>query len=136
MSMSDPTADFLTRIRNAQKAKLSTTTVLHSNMNETLCEVLKKENFISGFEVKTPDDKKPMKKEIEITLRYSSSMVPLIQEIKRLSKPGRRKYANAEEIQAEMKTFATTIVSTSKGIMTDRDAVSQKVGGELVCQLS
>jgi len=133
--MTDPIADFLTRIRNAQKAKLAKVVTLHSGINERIAAVLKKEKFISNFKVNT-DPNQTMKKNIEVTLRYADKQVSVIQGIARLSRPGRRKYADREELERQLKTFQTTIVSTSQGVMTDRDAVKANVGGELICQVS
>jgi len=135
MSLTDPIADFLTRIRNAQKARHETVVTSHSGTNERIATVLKKEKFISDFKVNT-NPEQTMKKSIEVTLRYSDQFVSVIQGIQRLSRPGRRKYANCETLEKQLKTFQTTIVSTSKGVMTDRDAVKANVGGELICQVS
>lgn len=134
MSLTDPIADFLTRIRNAQKAKHETVLTFHSGTNVRIADVLKKEKFISDFKIHT-NKEQIMKKNIELTLRYSGK-VPVIQGLQRISRPGRRKYANSEELERQLKTFQTTIVSTSKGVMTDRDAVKANVGGELLCQVS
>ncbi|MCB1198046.1 MAG: 30S ribosomal protein S8 [Bdellovibrionota bacterium] len=133
--LTDPIADFLTRIRNAQRARLGSVMTFHSGTNERIAKILKQEGFITDYAVKT-DEQQKMKKQIDITLRYSSTMTPVIQGIKRMSTPGRRKYANREELEKNLKTFQTTIVSTSKGVLTDREAVEANVGGELLCQVS
>src|SRR5688572_13596534 len=117
MSMNDTIADFLTRIRNAQRARLATTQTIHSNVNEKIALILKREGFIEGFDVKTDPDHQT-KKTIEVKLRYSSNMSPIIQGLKRLSTPGRRLYATSKELEAGLKTFSTTIVSTPKGVIT------------------
>lgn len=135
MSMTDPIADFLTRIRNAQRARHETVVTSHSKVNANIAKILKKEGFILDYEVQT-DETQKMKKSIEVTLRYSTSMTPVIQDISRVSTPGRRKYANSEALEKQLKTFVTTIVSTPQGVLTDRDAVAKKVGGELICQVS
>lgn len=135
MSLTDPIADFLTRIRNAQRARLATVETFHSGTNERIAKVLKQEGFITDFKVTTNQDQ-TMKKTIEVTLRYSTTMTPVIQGISRVSTPGRRKYANREELEKNLKTFQTTIVSTPKGVLTDREAVEANVGGELLCQVS
>lgn len=135
MSLTDPVADFITRIRNAQRARHEVVVTPHSNTNERIAKILKKEGFVIDFEVKT-DEVQKMKKTIELTLRYSTAMTPVIQDISRVSTPGRRKYANRELLEKQLKTFVTTIVSTPKGVLTDREAVAQNVGGELLCQVS
>lgn len=132
MPITDPIADCITRIRNAQRAKMATVKVLPSKMNTNISEVLKVEGFIKSFK-KVTDEGKPM---IEIELKYSATKMPVIREIRRISKPGCRKYASIAELKSTGKTMATVIISTPKGVMSDRDAKKENVGGELICSVS
>lgn len=132
MPMTDPIADCLTRIRNAQRAKMATVNVLPSKMNTHISEVLKNEGFIQSFS-KVKEEGRPM---IQIELKYSAAKMPIIREIKRISKPGCRQYASIMKLKSTGKTMATVILSTPKGVMTDRDAKKENVGGELICSVS
>ena len=132
MSMSDPIADCLTRIRNAQRAKLGNVRVYKSKMNSEISKILKSEGYIQSFEAVQQDGRNML----EIELKYSSSRAPLIREIKRISKPGCRQYASVEELKKSGKSMDTVILSTPKGIMTDRQAKKENVGGEIICRVS
>ncbi len=131
MPMTDPIADCITRIRNAQKARLATVKVKKSKMNAEISKILKSEGYIQSF--RSVEDEFGM---IELELKYSAHRAPVIREIKRISTPGCRKYASVDELKNSGKTMDTIILSTPKGIMTDRDAKKENVGGELLCRVS
>lgn len=133
MSMTDPIADCLTRIRNAQRAKLGSVRVYKSKMNSEISKILKSEGYIQSFQ---PVDEEGGRNMIEIELKYSSSRAPIIREIKRVSKPGCRRYASVEDLKSTGKSMDTVILSTPKGIMTDRQAKKENVGGEIICRVS
>ncbi|MCB0272915.1 MAG: 30S ribosomal protein S8 [Bdellovibrionales bacterium] len=135
MSLTDPIADFLTRLRNAQRARHEVVTTAYSIMNEEIAKILKNQGFITEYKIITDPDHALMKT-LEVTLRYSSTMAPVIQDLSRISKPGRRQYVTKDALEKQLKTFVTTVVSTSKGVLTDRDAVAKNVGGELICRVS
>jgi small subunit ribosomal protein S8 len=128
MSMSDPIADFLTRIRNAQMAKLPNITCPSSKLKVALSEVLKSEGYITGFSIKDNDGKP----EISVDLKYYRGK-PVIEEIKRVSRPGLRNYRSQEDIPNIRAGLGVAILSTNKGLMTDRQAKAAGIGGELLC---
>jgi small subunit ribosomal protein S8 len=129
MSASDPISDLLTRIRNAQergKAKVSSPA---SRLRERVLEVLQHEGFIRGF---TTVQQGTGKAEIEIELKYFDG-APVIRELQRVSKPGRRVYASVETLPTVFNGMGISILSTPKGVMSDADARTQNVGGEVLC---
>jgi small subunit ribosomal protein S8 len=128
MSMTDPVADMLTRIRNAQACGKTTVAIPSSKLKAAIAQVLKDEGYVEGFVVK-PNDGKP---EIEIALRYYAGH-PVIEKIERVSRPGLRVYRGAHDIPKVMNGLGVAIVSTSKGVMTDRKARATGVGGEVLC---
>jgi small subunit ribosomal protein S8 len=128
MSMTDPVADMLTRIRNAQACGKVTVAMPSSKLKGAIAQVLKDEGYIDGFVVK-PNEGKP---EIEIALRYYAGQ-PVIEKIERVSRPGLRVYRGAQDIPKVMNGLGVAIVSTSKGVMTDRKARATGVGGEVLC---
>ena len=128
MSMSDPIADLLTRIRNAQMVAKRTVSVPSSKVKVAIAQVLKDEGYIDGFEVKSEGGKS----ELEIALKYYAGR-PVIERIERVSKPGLRIYKGCEDIPRVMNGLGVAIVSTPKGVMTDRKARASKVGGEVLC---
>ena len=128
MSMTDPVADMLTRIRNAQACGKITVAMPSSKLKGAIAQVLKDEGYIEGFVVK-PNDGKP---EIEIALRYYAGQ-PVIEKIERVSRPGLRVYRGAQDIPKVMNGLGIAIVSTPKGVMTDRRARASNVGGEVLC---
>lgn len=132
MIQTDPIADFLTRIRNAQKARHAAVEVPTSKTKERLAEILKKEGFVAG--VRTLPGKP--QNTLQVTLRYHPSGEPMIQALQRLSKPGCRFYATAKELGEKRNAVKTTILTTSKGIMTDREACEANLGGELICSIT
>lgn len=128
MQVTDTIADLLTRIRNAQSAKHDTVEVPASNMKKAICQILVDEGYVKNFTVKE-DGKQGV---ITITLKYGEGRTPVIRGLKRVSKPGLRIYSNAQELPKVMKGLGVAIISTSKGVMTDREAKKQNVGGEVL----
>jgi len=128
MSMTDPVADMLTRIRNAQACGKITVAMPSSKLKGAIAQVLKDEGYIDGFVV-NPNDGKP---EIEIALRYYAGQ-PVIEKIERVSRPGLRVYRGAQDIPKVMNGLGVAILSTSKGLMTDRKARATGIGGEVLC---
>ena len=129
MSMSDPIADMLTRIRNANTAKHDTVDVPSSKMKEAIAKILTDEGYIAGYEIIENGVKKTMK----ITLKYGvDKNEKVISGIKRISKPGLRVYANTDELPRVLGGIGTAIVSTNKGIITDKEARKLGVGGEVI----
>jgi small subunit ribosomal protein S8 len=128
MSMSDPIADMLTRIRNAQAAEKLSVIVPASKLKKSIAQVLQDEGYIENFSLKTIDGL-PM---MEIGLKYYSGR-PVIEKIERVSRPGLRIYRGNDDIPKVMNGLGIAIVSTSKGVMTDRRARATGVGGEVLC---
>ncbi|HKQ58906.1 MAG TPA: 30S ribosomal protein S8 [Candidatus Eisenbacteria bacterium] len=131
MAVSDPVADFLTCVRNGIRAKHRKVDVSASRMKTELAKVLLRERFINNFKV-IEDTKQGV---LRIYLKYAGEDVPVITGIKRVSTPGRRVYVRKDGIPRVMGGLGTSIVSTSKGMMTDREARDAGLGGELVCQV-
>ena len=129
--MNDPLGDMLTRIRNAAMRSKSTVRSPSSKLRLRVLEVLKDEGFIRGYEVIDGDAKKP---EVEISLKYYEGQ-PVIRELRRVSKPGRRYYSGVGNIPAVRNGLGVSIVSTSKGVMSDAKARAANVGGEVLCQV-
>ena len=129
MNMTDPIADMLTRVRNALHADLPTVEVPASKVKCEIARILKEENYISGYTVEgeTAKDKK-----IVITLKYAENNQKVISGIKRISKPGLRVYAKANAVPRVLNGLGIAIISTSHGLMTDRDARKKQLGGEVV----
>ena len=128
MQMSDVIADMLTRIRNASNAKHATVDIPASNMKKSIADILATEGYITGYEV-IDDGKQGI---IRITLKYVGKKQQVIRGIRRVSKPGLRIYAGCDEMPRVMNGLGIAIVSTSKGIMTDKQARREKVGGEVL----
>jgi small subunit ribosomal protein S8 len=128
MSMSDPIADLLTRIRNAQMVAKPTVSVPSSKVKVAIAQVLKDEGYIDGFKV-GGEEAKP---QLEIALRYHAGR-PVIEKLERVSKPGLRIYKGKDDIPRVMNGLGIAIVSTSRGVMTDRKARATGVGGEVLC---
>ena len=131
MSFTDPIADMIARIRNAQLRNLSNVEIPNSKMRAKILNVLKDEGFISDYK-ETSNDKKI--KSLLVNLKYNNG-VPVIREISRVSKPGRRIYTKADSIPKIQNGLGIAIVSTSKGIMTDNDARAKNIGGEIICRV-
>jgi small subunit ribosomal protein S8 len=128
MAMNDPLGDLLTRIRNAQMRNKSKVSSPNSRLRESVLEVLKSEGYIRGYAVVEKDGRS----EIEIELKYFDGE-PVIREIERVSKPGRRVYTSVKNMQRVNNGLGVTIVSTPKGVMADHDARDANVGGEILC---
>lgn len=128
MQITDPIADMLTRIRNANSAKHETVDVPVSNMKKAIAEILLEEGYIKSYEI-IDDGKQGM---IHITLKYGANKEKVISGLKRVSKPGLRVYAGREELPKVLKGLGIAIVSTSKGVMTDKKARAERVGGEVL----
>lgn len=129
MSMSDPLGDMLTRIRNAQMRNMSTVKTPASKLRSWVLDVLKSEGYIRGYESIKNDIGRD---EIEVSLKYFDGN-PVIKELKRISKPGRRVYAGAKQIPQVRQGLGVAIISTPKGIMSDMQARATNVGGEILC---
>ena len=127
MSMHDPISDMLTRIRNAQRSNKVAVAMPSSKLKCAIAQVLKEEGYIEDFSVS--NDAKPV---LTITLKYYAGH-PVIEQIKRVSRPGLRVYKGSNEIPTVMNGLGIAIVSTSKGVMTDRKARAAGIGGELLC---
>jgi small subunit ribosomal protein S8 len=128
MSMSDPIADMLTRIRNAQAVEKVSVKMPSSKVKVAIAQVLKDEGYIEEFAVRG----EAAKAELELQLKYYAGR-PVIERIERISKPGLRIYKGAEDLPRVMNGLGVAIVSTSSGVMTDRKARAQGVGGEVLC---
>ena len=129
MVINDPIADMLTRIRNAQVARHDTVSMPASNMKKNIAKLLQEEGYIKGWEA--IDD--GLQGEIKITLKYLDKKQPVIVGLKRISKPGLRVYASCEELPKVLGGLGVAIISTSKGVMTDKTARKEKLGGEVLC---
>ena len=131
MAFVDPIGDMITRIRNAQMRKLNNVKVPSSKFRAKILDVLKKEGYIADYKI-INDEKN--KGNLSVDLKYNNGL-PVIKAINRVSKPGRRIYAKASSIPRIQNGLGLAIVSTSKGIMTDNEARTQKVGGEIICKV-
>jgi small subunit ribosomal protein S8 len=128
MNINDPISDLLTRIRNAHLRSKNKVSVPSSKMRERVLEVLHKEGYIRGFAPIEKDGKS----EIEVELKYFEGQ-PVIKEINRVSKPGRRVYASVDALPSVFNGLGISILSTPKGVMSDQEARAQNVGGEVLC---
>lgn len=128
MVMTDPIADFLTRVRNANNARHTRVEIPASNLKKNMAEILKAEGFVKDVEI-VEDDKQGI---VRIFLKYGQDNERVISGIKRISKPGVRVYANAEEMPKVLNGLGIAIVSTSDGVVTDREARSKNIGGEVL----
>jgi len=129
MQITDTIADMLTRIRNASSAKHDSVDIPASNMKKAIAQILVDEGYIKNYQI-IEDGKQGI---IRVTLKYSgTSRTPVIQGLRRVSKPGLRIYSSSEEMPRVMKGIGTAIVSTSKGVMTDKKARAEHVGGEVL----
>ncbi|MBR2742930.1 MAG: 30S ribosomal protein S8 [Clostridia bacterium] len=128
MYLTDPIADMLTRIRNASKAKHDSVDIPASNIKKAIAQILLDEGYIKNFQI-INDDKQGV---IRITLKYGPGKVNSLTGLKRISKPGLRVYASCDELPRVLKGLGVAIISTSKGIMTDKEARKQNVGGEVL----
>jgi len=127
---SDPIADLLTRIRNGAQARLASVEVPHSKIKVDICRILQEEGYIKGYEI-TSESRFPA---IRIEMRYDKKK-PVIKKIARVSKPGLRVYKPADDLKPVRSGLATRIVTTSQGVMTDREARKRHIGGEVLCEV-
>jgi small subunit ribosomal protein S8 len=129
--MTDPIADLLTRIKNGLRVKKKQVTAPYSKIKVGILKILKEKNLIQGFKVQ----ENGVKKNFIIYLKYDEDGEPLIEDLKRVSKPGRRIYAGYKDLKPLRGGFAFRIISTSRGIMTDEEARKRKLGGEIICEV-
>ena len=132
MTFVDPIGDMITRIRNAQMRLLHNVRIPSSKFREKILDVLKQEGYIADYKLLSDSSNIGI---LSVDLKYHNGL-PVIKEIKRISKPGRRVYVSATSIPKIRNGLGLSIVSTSKGIMTDNDARSKNVGGEIICKVS
>lgn len=130
MSLSDPIADMLTRIRNASRAGHDSVEFPSSKLKVAILEILKKEGFVEDFKEKSEGSKS----DIEVKLKYYNKK-PVIRQVERVSTPGRRHYVKAKDLHQVRNNMGIAIVSTSSGVMTGRQARSLKMGGEVICKV-
>ncbi len=131
MTMTDPIADMLTRIRNANMVMHDTVRMPSSKLKEALARILEQEGYIEGFAVADADDRPG--RVLEIRMKYSPERIRTISGIRRVSKPGLRVYAKADGLPRVLGGLGVAVLSTSHGLMTDRDARRSRVGGEVLC---
>ena len=131
MALVDPISDMITRIRNAQMRLLNNVKIPNSKFRAKILDVLKQEGYISNYELLSDSNKKSS---LSVALKYNNGL-PVIKEIKRISKPGRRIYAKADSIEKIKNGLGLAIVSTSMGIMSDNDARTKNIGGEIICRV-
>tara|TARA_Y100001970_G_C14255317_1_gene874894 strand:+ start:6378 stop:6776 length:399 start_codon:yes stop_codon:yes gene_type:complete len=131
MTLVDPIGDMLSRIRNGQMRSLSKIDIPYSNFRFKILEVLKKEGYIINYKL---TDNKVTNKTIVVDLKYYEGQ-PVIKEIKRVSKPGRRVYSKATSIPKVLNGLGVAILSTSKGVMSDSEAIKNNLGGEIICRV-
>jgi len=132
MGVSDPIADMLTRIRNANRVHFKYVDVVLSRTNQNICKVLKKSGYISGYDVKKNSAGHEV---LRVYLRYPDMKKTVIRDIQRISKPGRRVYVGSENIPKVLNGYGIAIISTSRGVVTDKEARTLNVGGELLCSV-
>lgn len=131
MSMTDPIADMLTRIRNAARAQKANTVIPNSRVKTAIADVLQSEGYIGGYRVDENSEGKPI---LVVDLKYYQG-TPVIEKIERVSKPGRRVYKGKDEMPSVIGGLGVAIVSTSRGIMTGRAATEAGIGGEVLCSV-
>ena len=131
MSMTDPIADMLTRIRNGAMAKKETVDMPSSNVKVEIAKVLKAEGYIEAYKV-LKDNKQGI---LNVALKYDENKKSVVEGIKRVSKPGSRVYVNTDSVPKVINGYGIAIISTSKGLMVDREARKSKVGGEILCNV-
>ena len=132
MSFVDPVGDMITRIRNAQLRALNNVTIPSSKFRTRILDILKQEGYIANYRILSNNKNK--KESLLVDLKYSNGL-PVIKEIKRVSKPGRRIYAKADSIAKIQNGLGLAIISTSMGIMSDSDAKTKNIGGEIICRV-
>lgn len=131
MTLMDPIGDMFTRIRNGQMRSLSSIDVPASNFRQNILDILKNEGYIKNYYIEKLDNNK---KNLKVDLKYYEG-TPVIKEIKRISKPGRRIYSRADSIPRIMNGLGLAILSTPKGVMSDTEARKNNIGGEIICRV-
>jgi small subunit ribosomal protein S8 len=132
MTMTDPVADLLSRIRTAHVAKHDRLDLPASQLKSEICGLLKEQGYISKYEILDED---PVKQQIRVYLKYTDDGEPMIRHMKRVSKPGRRVYRRADDLRPVLNGLGVGIVSTSRGLLTDKEARQQRVGGEVLFEI-
>jgi len=132
MGMTDPIADMLTRIRNANRVHFKSVDVLNSRINLNVAKVLKKSGYISGYDIKKDLRAHEV---LRVYLKYPDAKRTVMTDIQRVSKPGRRVYVKSEKIPQVLNGYGISILSTSRGVMTDKEARELSLGGELLCNV-
>ena len=136
MSVTDPIADAITKIRNAYRAKHKTVTVNHNKITEAIAKILAEENFINSYEIiERNREKKIYRKKLFINLRYTNNGEPVMRDIQRVSTPGLRVYVDSNNIPSVYNNTGCAILSTNKGVVVDRDARKLEAGGEYICKV-
>jgi len=133
MTMTDPIADLLTRLRNGLQAGHPTVDMPASRMKEQICDVLKKEGFIKDYDVKEAEDTK--RRVIRVSLKYGPDRKPVMQGLRRVSKPSLRVHKRSSELRPVRSGVGISIVSTSQGLMTGKEARAARTGGEVLCEI-
>jgi len=134
MSMTDPVADFLTRLRNGAKAQHHDVAIPSSKLKRDLARILKEQGYIEDYSIDPPEPGRPVE-QIRVVLKYTDDRKPVISGIQRVSRPGQRTYVDHAHIPRIQGGMGTAIISTSKGVMTGHEARQQGVGGEVVAQV-
>ena len=134
MSMTDPTSDFLTRIRNGLASQKEAIEAPSSRLCKDIARILQEQGYIEGFEVQPPEARRAGE-HVRVILRYTEDRKPIISGMRRVSRPGRRTYVDAKHIPKVQGGMGTTIISTSSGVMTGHDARNRGIGGEVVAEV-
>jgi small subunit ribosomal protein S8 len=132
MTMTDPIADLLARIRNAHQVKHDQLDLPASRLKMDICRILKEQGYIEDYGLSTDD---PVKQSMRVVLKYNDQGEPAIQTLRRVSRPGRRVYRGAEDLKPVLNGIGVGIVSTSSGLLTDAEAREHRVGGEILCEV-
>ncbi|MBI4565267.1 MAG: 30S ribosomal protein S8 [Planctomycetes bacterium] len=135
MASSDPLGDMIAMIKNANARRHLKVGLPHSRVKEGLARVLKAEGFLSDVQVVVPDERRPWRKMMWLYLKYDTDRRPVLTDIRRISTPGRRIYRGASEFGKVLDGLGVAVITTSKGILSDRQARQAKVGGELICKV-
>jgi small subunit ribosomal protein S8 len=136
MSVCDPIADALTKIRNAYRAGHTQVIVNHNRLTESIVKILAEENFINSYQIIERDPaKKIERRKITLNLRYTNNGQPVLRGIQRISKPGRRVYVKSDNLPSVYNHIGCAIITSSRGVLVDRDARAANIGGEYVCKV-
>jgi small subunit ribosomal protein S8 len=136
MSVSDPIADALTKIRNAYRAGHTQVVLNHSRLLENIVKILTEESYMNNYQVVEKDREQRINyRRISVNLRYTNTGEPVMKGLEKISKPGRRVYVKADKLPSVFNNTGCAIISTSMGVMADRDARKNRVGGEYICKI-